>query len=90
VRRLDLDDDERTRVEGWLAVPPSPESVDPTLIPLSHKKIFLEAIEGVIEADGVIAPEERENLALFKDLLSGKAPVVDDIDLAALLREEDD
>lgn len=67
--RLDLGREEREQVEGWLQVPPSPDSVDPTAIPQEHKVIFVEAVEGVIAADGEIAPEERENLGLFKALL---------------------
>lgn len=69
VARLDLGSDERKRVEGWLQLPPSPESVDPTLIPREHRVLFIEAVEGVIAADGEISPEERENLGLFKQLL---------------------
>lgn len=70
IRRLELEEDERTRVEGWLEVPPSPEAVDPTRIPVAHRKIFLEEIEGVIQADGEVSPEERENLGLLNDLLA--------------------
>jgi uncharacterized tellurite resistance protein B-like protein len=69
IRRLDLDPEEAKRVQRWLQVPPPPESIDPTAIPDAHRKLFLEAIEGVIAADGEIAPEERENLALFRALL---------------------
>jgi uncharacterized tellurite resistance protein B-like protein len=67
--KLGLSDEERRQVEGWLEVPPSPDSVDPTSIPQEHKLLFLEAVEGVIIADGEISPEERENLGLFKALL---------------------
>jgi uncharacterized tellurite resistance protein B-like protein len=70
VQRLGLDAGEKKQVNHWLRVPPDPEAVDPTAVPLEHRKIFIEAIEGVIAADGEIAPEERENLSLFKDLLS--------------------
>jgi hypothetical protein len=52
-----------------MAVPPSPEAVDPTRIPLAQRKLFLDSIEGVILSDGEVAPEERENLALLKELL---------------------
>ena len=71
VQSLRLEDEDLAKVEGWLAVPPSPESVDPMSIPAAHRSIFLDSIEGVIVADGEIAPEERENFALLKDLLSG-------------------
>ena len=70
IRRLSLDEEERKKVRGWLEIPPSPDSVDPGLIPPAHRKVFLEAIEGVIIADGEIAPEERENLQLLQELLA--------------------
>ena len=69
VDQLELDDSERALVQGWLETPPSPDDIDPTAVPNAHRKLFLEAIEGVIIADGVIAEEERINLALFRDLL---------------------
>ena len=70
IRRLDLDEEERERVEGWLVEPPEPDAVDPTLIPKKHRELFLEAMEAVIEVDGHIAPEERDQLGIFQDLLS--------------------
>ena len=70
VRRLGLASDEREQVKRWLEVPPEPESVDPIAIPLEHRKLFIEAIEGVIQSDGEIAPEERDNLVLLNELLS--------------------
>jgi len=69
VERLTLDEDEQAKVSGWLEVPPDIESIDPTLVPHEHRRIFLETIEGVIESDGEIAPEERENLRVFEALL---------------------
>ncbi len=70
IRRLSLDDDERKQVREWLEVPPPPESVDPLLIPDAHRRLFLESIEGVIIADGEVAPEERENMELLQELLA--------------------
>ncbi len=69
VRKLDLDEFERDLVKAWLEIPPPPEAVDPGLIPREHRKLFLEEIEGVIVSDGEVAPEERENLALLRELL---------------------
>ncbi len=69
VRSLELNDEDQSKVAGWMQIPPSPESVDPTRIPLAQRKLFLDSIEGVIAADGEVAPEERENLALLKELL---------------------
>ena len=69
LRRLELDSLEGAEVEGWLAVPPRPESVDPTTIPVAHREIFLAAIRGIIEADGRIDSEEVESLTIFRQLL---------------------
>ena len=69
VQSLELNAEDQSKVKGWMEVPPSPESVDPTQIPLAQRKLFLESIEGVICADGEVAPEERENLALLRELL---------------------
>ena len=68
IGRLELDDDERAQVQSWLTLPPDPEGIDPTTIPRSHRNDFVQAIEGVIYADGELAPEEEENLLLLKDL----------------------
>ena len=69
VRSLELNDEDQSKVAGWMKIPPSPESVDPTRIPLAQRQLFIDSIEGVITADGEVAPEERENLALLKELL---------------------
>ena len=69
VSRLSLDDEDGEQVRGWLDLPPAPESIDPTGVPIAHRRVFIEAIRGVIEADGEIAPEELENFRLFHDLV---------------------
>jgi len=69
VERLELDPAEKRRVRRWLERPPAPDTVDPMTIPAAHRKSFLEAIEGVIAADGEISAEERETLAVLQDLL---------------------
>jgi uncharacterized tellurite resistance protein B-like protein len=70
VRSLELNDEDQSKVAGWLAIPPNPESVDPARIPLAQRQIFLDSIEGVIVADGEVAPEERENFELLRELLA--------------------
>jgi hypothetical protein len=70
VTRLTLDDDDRNQVERWLVSPPAPEAIDPTTVPPAHREIFIDAIRGVISADGEIAPEEYENFRLFQDLVT--------------------
>ncbi len=70
LQQLELSEEDRRRVEGWLEVPPEPDAVDPTLVPEAHRKLFLEAIEGVIASDGEIAPEESESFAIFQQLIS--------------------
>lgn len=69
VQKLQMSDDEREEVWKWLEVPPRAEEVDPTEIPRRHRELFLEAVKKVVMADGVLAPEEEENLKLFKELL---------------------
>ncbi len=69
IERLTLDEEEQAQVRGWLDVPPEIELIDPTLVPQEHRRIFLQEIEGVIESDGEIAPEERENFRIFEALL---------------------
>lgn len=70
VMRLDFEPEEQAQIREWLLFPPPEESVDPTTIPIEHKQVFLAAIDGVVVADGVIAPEERESLKLLRELLS--------------------
>lgn len=67
---LELDPEEKDQVREWLKLPPAPEDVDPTRIPRKHRQLFLDAVEGVVMADGVLDPDEEENLALFRELLS--------------------
>jgi len=70
VSRLGFDADEEAQVKRWLLAPPPEDSVDPVNVPIEHKRVFLAAIDGVIAADGVIAPEERESVRLLKELLA--------------------
>lgn len=69
IRRLELDPEEARQVARWLHVPPSPDEIDPTDVPLEHRSIFLTSVVGIIESDGVVTEEERENLALLESLL---------------------
>jgi uncharacterized tellurite resistance protein B-like protein len=70
IRRLDLDDEEDLQVQQWLDRPPALDDLDPTSIPTAHRRFFVEAIEGLISADGEIAEEERESFEIFKQLLT--------------------
>ena len=69
VERLGLTPDESRKVAGWLRKPPSPDSVDPGQVPRAHRALFLRAAEAAVAADGEIAPEERETLAVFSQLV---------------------
>ena len=71
IRRLDLDVDERRQVDQWLERPPRIENLDPTVIPAAHRLDFVEAIEGLIAADGAVQEEERDTFEIFKQLLVG-------------------
>jgi len=69
--RLALTDAEAKQVEQWLRVPPNIDEVDPSVVPVAHRQLFLQAAELAIKADGRVVPAERESLALFRDLLDG-------------------
>jgi len=71
IRRLELDEEEDLQVQQWLDRPPSLDDLDPTSIPAAHRRFFVEAIEGLISADGEVADEERESFEIFKQLLVG-------------------
>ena len=68
VDRLELAEDERAQVKEWLRSPPAGDSIDPTRVPAAHRKLFLQAVEGIVAADGEIAPEERESLEVLREL----------------------
>ncbi len=68
-KKLHLDGAEARLVQAWLEVPPRAEDVDPTTIPREHRQLFLDTIRDVITADGEVAQDEWENLALFEQLL---------------------
>ena len=69
VNRIDLDQEERDQVNRWLEVPPPPQEIDPTAIPLEHRATFIESVVGIIESDGVVSEEEKDTLELFENLL---------------------
>ena len=68
-KKLGLTEEEQELVKGWLKVPPRPEEVDPTQIPREHRQMFLDTMRDVVTADGEVAADEWENLALFEQLL---------------------
>lgn len=70
IQRLELDEQENLQIQQWLDRPPSLDDLDPTSIPPAHRLFFVEAIEGLISADGEIAEEERETFEIFKQLLA--------------------
>ena len=69
VRRLELDDEEKVRVSEWLESPPSPDSVDPALVPRAHRMKFLRAVESTVSVDGEVSQEERDALLVFAQLI---------------------
>jgi uncharacterized tellurite resistance protein B-like protein len=74
VDRLELGDKEAAMVNAWLELPPSEDELDPHLIPMQHRLLFIEAVRGVIRVDGEIAPEERESFELLSELLGWELP----------------
>ncbi len=70
IAALEMKPDEKALVDEWLKVPPMPEEVDPTQIPKKHREVFLDTVKAVVMSDGVLDPDEEENLKLFVELLS--------------------
>jgi len=70
VTRLGLGEDDARQVDGWLAVPPLAEDVDPTEVPQAHRQLFLDEVRRIVVADGRVSPGERELLCLFERLIS--------------------
>lgn len=70
VERLGLEADEKKQVAAWLELPPRAEEVDPAAVPHAHRQLFLQAAREIVAADGEISEDERENLALFEQLLT--------------------
>jgi uncharacterized tellurite resistance protein B-like protein len=68
VARLHLDKEEALLVEGWIRVPPPPDDIDPTTVPHAHRQVFLDTVREMMQADGDVSEEERENLALLEQL----------------------
>ena len=68
-KKLELSDDDIAQVKQWIKVPPRPEEIDPTRIPKEHRQLYLDTIRDVITADGEVAKDEWENLALFEALM---------------------
>lgn len=69
IRSLELDEEEDLQVQQWLDRPPRLDDLDPTSIPSAHRRVFVEAIEGLIAADGEVSDEERDSLEVFKQLI---------------------
>ena len=69
ITKLELDDEERESAERWLRIPPLPEEIDPTDIPIEHRQLFLNTALQMVGADGVVDEREVENFALFEKLL---------------------
>ncbi|MEN0064766.1 MAG: TerB family tellurite resistance protein [Myxococcota bacterium] len=69
VEKLGLDEEETSKVEQWLKLPPLPEEVDPTDIPVEHRQMFLNILLQLVGADGRVDSKEMETLALFERLL---------------------
>jgi len=68
--RLGLTNAELQQVELWLLRPPAADDLDPTQIPRAHRQLFLQAAEATVKADGRVVPAERDQLAVFRELLA--------------------
>ncbi len=69
VNRLDLGAEDRAQVDEWMHLAPSPASVDPALVPLEHRRTFLEAVRALIYSDGSVDEEERAQFDKLRQAL---------------------
>ena len=49
---------------------PSPESTNPSLVPLAHRRVFIDAIRALIYSDGDVDVEERARFEKLQAALS--------------------
>ena len=70
IERMQLSDDDRAEVQGYLHVAPAPETTNPKLVPREHRRIFVEAVRGLIYADGEVDAEERQRFELLQKALN--------------------
>lgn len=70
IRRVGLGTEDSEEVRGWLHVAPAPGSVDPSAIPLAHRRAFVEAARTMIYADGEVDAEERAELEKLEQALA--------------------
>lgn len=70
ISALQLDPHEAGQVLEWLDLPPRADDLDPQDIPKEHRQLFLDAARAVMTRDGVVDPDEAENLSLLEELLA--------------------
>jgi uncharacterized tellurite resistance protein B-like protein len=72
VRRIAsrLDASDAADVEQWLAVAPSPGSVDLSRVPQEHRRVFFEAVRALVYVDGKVDPDERASLEKLRSGLA--------------------
>jgi hypothetical protein len=69
-RLLDLDAQERTRVEGWLDRPPEEDALsDPQSVPLRYRELFLDEVSRLIASDDSLDIEEVDAMRTLRALL---------------------
>src|SRR5262245_14238566 len=69
MKKMSLSSEDRGEVEAWLNVAPAPSDVDPSLVPVEHRRDFIEAVRAVIYADGQVDDEERAQFERLKAAL---------------------
>ena len=69
ISRLGLSPDDAGRAVQWLDHPPAEEDLDPSEIPVEHRRLFLDAALEMLSKDGVIDALEAEHFAIFEALV---------------------
>lgn len=69
MNRMQLAPEDRAEVEAYLHVAPSPESINPKLVPAEHRRLFVDAVRALIYADGDVDFEERQRFEKLRAAL---------------------
>ena len=71
IERMQMSSNDRAEALGYLHVAPSPEATNPNLVPLEHRRLFIDSVRALIYADGEVDTEERERFEKLRKALSG-------------------
>ena len=70
MERLELDEQQCAQAHAWLARPMATSDLDIQKVPARHREVFLDAVMGMVEADGYFSDAELVALNEFEHALT--------------------